>query len=139
MAGRGTERGIVLIVEDEPLIMLELQTMLTDLGWDVAHLASDIDRAIELAQREALDLAILDVNVKGRTSFPVADILEKRKVPIILATGYSTEVIVENYPRATYLQKPYVRSDLARALTRALDQVSPDLNAVLRDEETRRP
>lgn len=138
MAGRGTERGVVLVVEDEPLIMLELETMLTDLGWDVAHLASDIDRAIELAQREALDVAILDVNVKGRTSFPVADILEKRKVPIILATGYSTDVIVENYPRATYLQKPYVRSDLAKALDRALDQAPQDFDPTPHDEQRRR-
>jgi CheY-like chemotaxis protein len=136
VAGRGIERGVVLVVEDEPLIMLELQAMLTDLGWDVAHLASDIDRAIELAQSKDLDIAILDVNVKGRTSFPVADILEKRKVPIILATGYSTEVIVENYPRAIYLQKPYVRSDLAKALARALGQAP--IEPPPRTEERRR-
>ena len=126
MAGRATAKGIVLVVEDEPLIMLELQAMLTELGWDVAHLASDIDRAIELAQREVIDMAVLDVNVKERTSFPVADILGKRKVPFILATGYSTELIVENYPRAVYLQKPYVRSDLAKALARALDPAPQD-------------
>ena len=126
MAGRGTERRIVLVVEDEPLIMLELQQMLTELGWDVAHEASDIDRAIELARSEVLDLAILDVNVKGRTSFPVADILEKRNIPIILATGYNTELIIENYPRVIYLQKPYVKSDLAKSLERAVNHALAD-------------
>jgi CheY-like chemotaxis protein len=126
VAGRGTERPIVLVVEDEPLIMLELQQMLTELGWDVAHEASDIDRAIELARSEVLDLAILDVNVKGRTSFPVADILEKRNIPIILATGYNTELIIENYPRVIYLQKPYVKSDLARSLERAVNHALAD-------------
>jgi CheY-like chemotaxis protein len=106
--------------------MLELQEMLDDLGWNTAHLASDIDKALELAQREVLDLAILDVNVKGRTSFPVAQILAQRNVPIILATGYSTETILENYPRAVYLPKPYVTSDLAKALEQAMDRAPGD-------------
>jgi len=123
MAARGTKRGIVLVVEDEPLIMLELEQMLSELGWHATHLASDIDRAAEVAQKEVLDLAILDVNVKGKTSFNVAHILEKRKIPIILATGYSTDVLTDNYPRAVYLQKPYTKIDLARALDRIIDQV----------------
>jgi CheY-like chemotaxis protein len=126
VTGGETERRIVLLVEDEPLIMLELQEMLDDLGWNTAHLASDIDKALELAQREVLDLAILDVNVKGRTSFPVAQILAQRNVPIILATGYSTEMILENYPRAVYLPKPYVTSDLAKALEQAMDRAPGD-------------
>lgn len=126
VAGRGTEKGIVLIVEDEPLIMLELEQMLAELGWHAAFLAADIDKAIKFAEHEALDLAILDVNVKGTTSFAVAQILEKRNVPIILATGYSTDVITENYPRAVYLQKPYIKSDLARALERAVNHAPED-------------
>jgi DNA-binding NtrC family response regulator len=126
VAARGKERGIVLVVEDEPLIMLELEQMLGELGWHAAYLAGDIDKAMEFAEHEVLDLAILDVNVKGKTSFAVAHILEKRNVPIILATGYSTDVIAENYPRAVYLQKPYVKSDLARALERAVNHAPED-------------
>ena len=126
VAVRGKGKGIVLVVEDEPLIMLELEQMLGELGWHAAHLASDIDRAVQLAENEALDLAVLDVNVKGRTSFVVARILEKRNVPIILATGYSTNVITDSYPRAVYLQKPYVKSDLAQAVERAIDRAPLD-------------
>lgn len=126
MPAGNPEKGIVLVVEDEPLIMLELEQMLGELGWRAAYLASDIDKAIEFAKRETLDLAILDVNVKGKTSFAVAHILEKRKIPIILATGYSTNVITENYPRAVYLQKPYIKSDLARALDRAIHPAPQD-------------
>jgi DNA-binding NtrC family response regulator len=126
MAGRGTKEGIVLVVEDEPLIMLELEQMLSELGWHATRLASDIERAAAIAENEVLDLAILDVNVKGKTSFAVARILEKRNVPIILATGYSTDMITDNYPRAVYLQKPYTKSDLARALERVLDHAPLD-------------
>jgi DNA-binding NtrC family response regulator len=113
-------RHDVLVVEDEPLILLELMQMLEELGWHATHVASDIDRAMELARSEKFEVGILDVNVRGRTSSPVAEILEERHVPIILATGYSTDVISEKYPQFTYLQKPYVRRDLADALTRAL-------------------
>jgi CheY-like chemotaxis protein len=113
-------KGEVLIVEDEPLILLELQHMLSELGWAVTHFASDIDKAIDIAQTERFDIAILDVNVKGRTSFAVAEVLRNRKVPVVLATGYSTEIIIENYPGAIFLQKPYLKAELAEAIAKAL-------------------
>jgi CheY-like chemotaxis protein len=113
-------KGDVLIVEDEPLILLELQHMLSELGWVVTHFASDIDKAIDIAQTERFDIAILDVNVKGRTSFAVAEVLRNRNVPVVLATGYSTEIIVENYPGAIFLQKPYLKTELEEAIAQAL-------------------
>jgi len=113
-------KGDVLIVEDEPLILLELQHTLSELGWVVTHFASDIDKAIDIAQTERFDIAILDVNVKGRTSFAVAEVLRNRNVPVVLATGYSTEIIIENYPGAIFLQKPYLKAELAEAIAKAL-------------------
>ena len=70
--------GSVFVVEDEPLILLELQQMLSELGWEVVHLASDIDSATEIARSTEFDLGILDVNVKGRTSSSVAEILRTK-------------------------------------------------------------
>ena len=84
-------RGSVFVVEDEPLILLELQQMLSELGWEVVHLASDIDSATEIARSTEFDLGILDVNVKGRTSSSVAEILRTKHVPVIVATGYYIE------------------------------------------------
>jgi CheY-like chemotaxis protein len=107
-------------VEDEPLILLELQHMLSELGWAVTHFASDIDKAIRIAQTERFDIAILDVNVRGRTSFAVAEILRSRNVPVVLATGYSTEIIIDNYPGAVFLQKPYLKAELTEAIAQAL-------------------
>jgi len=121
VAGRNLDhRHGVLVVEDEPLILLELTRMLQELGWHVTHVATDIDRAMELARSEQFEVGILDVNVRGRMSLPVAKVLQERHVPIILATGYTAEVVTKNYPRVTYLQKPYVRKELADALARAL-------------------
>lgn len=121
MAGGKYHRArCVFVLEDEPLILLELQQMLTELGWKVSHTASDIDDAIEIAKIAAVDLAIIDVNVRGRASFTVAEILRARHVPIVLATGYSTHSIINYYPGAIYLQKPYLLSDLRTAVQLAL-------------------
>ena len=86
----------------------------------VTHFASDIDKAIDIAQTERFDIAILDVNVKGRTSLAVAEVLRNRNVPVVLATGYSTEIIIESYPGAIFLQKPYLKAELAEAIAKAL-------------------
>jgi DNA-binding response OmpR family regulator len=112
--------GSVFVVEDEPLILLELQQMLAELGWKVSYAASDIDSAIEFARTATFDLAILDVNVRGRASFAVAEILRGRRVPVVLATGYSTDAIINYYPGAIYLQKPYLLADLTMAVQRAV-------------------
>ena len=117
-------KGSAFVLEDEPLILLELEQMLRALGWHVAHMSSDIDRALELARGEAFDVAILDINVRGRTSFEVAHILHERKVPTILATGYSTELVAANCAEVVFLQKPYLQRDLAVALSQALDEPS---------------
>jgi CheY-like chemotaxis protein len=66
------------------------------------------------------DVAILDVNLKGETSYPVADVLELRKVPFLFATGYGTEAIPEKYRQRVVLQKPFKKQELEEALLRAL-------------------
>jgi CheY-like chemotaxis protein len=74
----------------------------------------------EIAGSAEFDLGILDVNVKGQTSGSVAEILRTKHVPVIVATGYSTENLIENYPGVIFLHKPYMRSDLENALARAV-------------------
>jgi DNA-binding NtrC family response regulator len=113
-------KGTVFVVEDEPLILLELRQMLTELGWWVAAIASEVDKAVALANSEEFDIGILDVNVRGRSSLVVAKILESRNIPVILATGYSTEIVVASFPDAIFLQKPYLKDDLNGALNRVV-------------------
>lgn len=116
MAERDKNAGTVFLLEDEPLIMLELQQLLSELGWTVVHTASDVAGAMEVAKTADFDVGILDVNVRGQTSQPVAEILRRSDVPVIVATGYGIETVLDNYPGATFLRKPYVRTELARAL-----------------------
>lgn len=119
MQGSVGYKGTAFILEDEPLILLELRQMLAELRWKVSHFASDIDRGMEIARNEDFDLAILDVNLRGRTSLNVAEILQERQVPVILSTGYSTKTVIDKFPGAILLVKPYLKADLENALARA--------------------
>jgi hypothetical protein len=77
----------VLLVEDEVMIRLMVADMLEELGYTVVAEAGHIDQALELAQSVEFDLAILDVNLKGKLSTPVAELIRSHERPIIFATG----------------------------------------------------
>jgi len=111
----------VLVVEDEMMIALLVEDMLTELGCAVVGPVNALDAALELARDDAeIDAALLDVNLAGRPVFPVADALRAKGVPTIFSTGYGDAALREADRGAPVLQKPYRASDLARALTQAL-------------------
>jgi CheY-like chemotaxis protein len=113
----------VLLVEDEIMIRMMVADMVEELGHAVAAEAGDVGSAAELAQTGLFDLAILDVNLNGTVSFPVADIIVKRHIPLIFASGYA----LDNYPAAfgstPKLQKPFQIETLAKAITAAREGV----------------
>jgi CheY-like chemotaxis protein len=92
-----TERLSILLVEDEALIRMMVTDMLEELGHRVVAEAADVDKAAMLARSTAFDLAILDVNLDGATSFPVADAIVARRIPLIFATGYGSPSMVDRY------------------------------------------
>lgn len=108
----------VLIVEDEVLLAMDLEEMLTDIGHTVVGQATRIGKAIKLAREIDLDFAILDINVAGTKSFPVADILCERGIPFAFATGYGTEGLIDGYRDLPVLQKPYGQGDLERTISK---------------------
>src|ERR1700744_4582976 len=106
----------VLLVEDEIMIRMMVADMVEELGHAVAAEAGDVGRATELAQTGLFDLAILDVNLNGTMSFPVADILIKRRIPLIFASGYALGNIPAAFDSAPKLQKPFQIDTLAKAI-----------------------
>jgi CheY-like chemotaxis protein len=74
-----------------------------------------------LAEDEQFDLAILDVNLKGKLSFPVADIIMRRRIPLIFATGYAADSFPDAYRATPCLRKPFEIDALAHAITVAID------------------
>ena len=102
------------------LVAMHLEELLVELGHQVVGLAGRLDRAVALAREGEIDLAFLDINVAGEPSFPVADILRKRGIRFIFATGYGAQGLVDGYRHELTLRKPFEPQALERAIARAL-------------------
>jgi CheY-like chemotaxis protein len=116
-------------VEDEQMVVWTLEDMLGDLGCEMVGPAPGLAQALALVEAERLDAAILDVNLAGVQSFPVADALAARGIPFTFATGYEQSSLPSEYQRFKYLHKPYQTSDLREALKHIMDERSPGTTA----------
>ncbi len=98
----------VLIVEDEFMIAMEIESVVLDAGFDVLGPAADVESALALIDANSPDIGLLDVNLgHGTTSTPVAERLTEVGVPFILCTGYQTADLVQSYGEGIpMLQKP---------------------------------
>jgi DNA-binding response OmpR family regulator len=112
----------IFLVEDEPMIRMLVVEMLEELGHRVVAEAGDISAALGLGRTIECDLAILDVNVDGHIISPVAELLRKRQIPIIFATGYDSSSLPENYRGLPALQKPFQLEALDRLVSAVLQQ-----------------
>ena len=110
----------VLFVEDEAAVSLLIEDMLLDLGVEVVGPAATIGAAMTLAQGAELDAAVLDLNVGGAMTFPVADLLLERGTPLIFATGYDPSVVPQRFRSTPLLQKPFSMSAFEDVLRAAL-------------------
>ncbi|QDA36165.1 response regulator (plasmid) [Paracoccus liaowanqingii] len=107
----------VLVVEDEMLIAMDMEDMLVEMGFKVIGPAPCLEKGTELACRETIDLAVLDINLAGRDSFPIADILRERGIPFIFASGYGAAGLSDDYADTTTLQKPVEFLQLRAAMS----------------------
>jgi len=106
----------VLVVEDEMMVSMLIEDMLTDLGCTVVGPASRLDEALELAASSEIDCAVLDVNLGGQPIFPLADVLRAKGAPFAFATGYGDAGLRDVDKGSPVLQKPFREGDLARVL-----------------------
>lgn len=113
----------ILVVEDETIVAMMVEDMLTDLGCVVVQVAASVEAGLAVATspRVALDGAVLDVNLSGTKVFPVADALAARGVPFIFATGYGATAVIARYPNTPVIAKPFDAQQLMQALTAALE------------------
>jgi CheY-like chemotaxis protein len=109
----------ILLVEDEALIAVTVEQMLGDSGAEVVGTAATLDEALALCAGAACDAAVLDVNLGGALVFPAADVLARRGIPVVFATGYGGSAIGPQH-RGEVIEKPYTRDKLVRALVAAL-------------------
>lgn len=108
----------VLVVEDEALVAMLVEDALLDAGAGVIGPAATVAEALACLERETPDVAVLDLNLAGETSTPVADVLAARGIPFVVATGYGADGLPPGHAKATVLAKPYDPDDLTAALAR---------------------
>ncbi len=110
----------VLVVEDETLVALMVEDMLTDLGCVVFASVTTVADGRRHAEAGGFDCAVLDVNLVGERVFPVAEALRTNGIPFVFATGYGAHGVREDFANTPVLTKPYRGVDLERALLSVL-------------------
>jgi len=105
----------VLLVEDEYLVASLIEEMLEIAGCIVTGPIPRLAEAVDAADRERCDAAVLDVNLAGERIYPVADILSRRKIPFVFVTGYG--VLPGEYANRPRLCKPFKMADLLDTLS----------------------
>ena len=98
------------------MVAMMLEDMLLDLGFEIVGPAASLEAGLALASTTAIDGAVLDVNLAGEKAFPIADVLARRGVPFLYATGYGRAGLRPDDEERLVVQKPYSLQDLARHL-----------------------
>ena len=105
----------ILVVEDEPLTAFDNENMLGDAGYEVVATVDDLEDALEVLEREAIDLILSDVRLRAdQTGIDLARAAKAKGVPTLFATGHS-------YPGASEVavgcvMKPYTERQLCKAI-----------------------
>lgn len=107
----------ILVVEDELLIAMTIEQLLLDEGCTVLGPAPSVGAALKLIDQDPPEAALLDVNLNGHLSTPVAEELLRRGIPHLLVTGYVDLVLADPVlKRAAYLSKPFTPAGLIRKM-----------------------
>jgi len=106
----------ILVVEDSPIVSMDTEDMLRGHGYHVVGPAPNMGAAIELAQKEQIDAAVVDVNIRGGKAFPVLRLLSERGIPFLLTSGYADWTMPDEWKDRPRLQKPYSADLLAARL-----------------------
>lgn len=113
----------VLLLEDEYLIAMDTEQALTSFGVAKVNVVNTLEDAAKAGADEPIDVAILDININGRSSFEIAERLREKGTPVIFASGYGSRkrhgAVVED---AIYLNKPYTKEALRESLLAALQK-----------------
>ncbi|MYZ50334.1 PAS domain S-box protein [Propylenella binzhouense] len=111
----------ILVVEDEPLVALEMEALLDSIGCEIVGPAGTVGDAMKLVARARPDAALLDVNLAGRSADSIAAELTKRGIPFAFATGYGREGLPGAFKSAALVPKPLEPDQLTSTLMRLLD------------------
>jgi CheY-like chemotaxis protein len=109
----------VLLIEDEVVIAMTAEDMLEEIGCLVTAQATNFNEALDNASRDNFDLALLDVNLNGVMSLPVARLLREKGKPFIFTTGYGNVGLESEFSDIIVVSKPYTIRTLENAIQTA--------------------
>ena len=123
LSGNGSARRPtrVLLVEDQVLVAMLLEAMLAELDCTVVGPFARVAAALKAARSEPLDGALLDVNLAGERSFPIAYELQARQVPFVFVTGFSQAVLPPDLRQVPFLIKPVRQREFVDQVSRFQD------------------
>ncbi|WP_222876451.1 response regulator [Terrihabitans soli] len=111
----------VLLVEDETLVSMLMEDILMDFGCILVGTAARLEDALARAREAAIDIALLDVNLAGKRSFPVADILAERGIPFLFVSGYGEQALEAPHQNRPVIQKPFSPESIGEAIQNVLN------------------
>jgi DNA-binding response OmpR family regulator len=107
----------VLVVEDSFMIVRTLELVFDSLGWTMVGPATRLPKALALVKTESFDVVLLDVNLDGEMSWPVAAALQARGIPFVLSTGYEIgKLLPESLKGSKFVRKPYDMAELEASI-----------------------
>jgi DNA-binding NtrC family response regulator len=109
----------ILVVEDEAMISMLLEDMVLDCGGELVGPVARFDDALALAHKAEFGVAVLDLNLNGTLSYPIAEVIRERGIPVIFATGYGADGVLDRFRDCPTLQKPFSQQDFAEAVAGA--------------------
>jgi CheY-like chemotaxis protein len=110
----------VLVVEDEPLLALDIVGQLEDAGTIIVGPAADLRAALDLIAHHRIDIALLDANLSGEPVDDIAHALAARSIPFLFMSGYGRENLPPAFPHIELLSKPFDARQLLTLADRML-------------------
>ena len=122
----------ILIVDDEPVIAMELEYMLVEAGFIIAGVTGNLQRALSLVESGICDAAVLDANLDGLSAAPIAVALASHGLPFLVLSGYAPDQQHEALRAGRCLQKPTDPVHVIKVLNQILSEnkLRPDLGPV---------
>ena len=107
------------------LVLMGIEDMLADLGCTSVTVAGNVEKALDLVATHVFDLALLDVNLHGQQSYPIASALSLNGVPFAFSTGYGGHGLAAAHEHSMVLNKPYTRAQFVAVITALIEAGQP--------------
>jgi DNA-binding response OmpR family regulator len=112
----GNQNQRILIVEDDPILAFALEELLVEAGFEIAGVATRLEKALAIIKSGVYDAAVLDANLAGASAGPAVLALAARGLPFLILSGYSRDQLSSAFSGALCLQKPCSPDRLIEAL-----------------------